>query len=167
MKTIIIPTDLSINSLDLVKNAVLNYPNEIINIVLSYGHEMRLSDFQPMNFLSSRNFKSNINENFINLKQKLFQEHKNQIGKINVEAFTGMNSFAFANFLEAHQISEALIPETAQNSFPSREYFDISDLIRENMQKVIEVKTRKKDLRQKDCKLTVTSISKKVNFLEN
>jgi len=167
MKTIIIPTDLSIDSLDLVKNAVLNYPDEIINIVLSYGREIRLTDFEPMNFLSTRNFNSNINENFINLKQKLFHEHKNQIGKISIEAFSGMNSFAFANFLEAHQISEALIPATAQNKFPSKGYFDIRDLIKANMKKVIEVQTRKKDLKQTDYKLTVTSISKTMNFIEN
>lgn len=166
MKTIIIPTDLSLNSLSLIKNAVLNYPDEVISIILSYGYEIRITDFQPMNFLGSRRFKSNSSEKFLNLKQKLFQDHKNQIRKISVVPFSGMNSFAFLNFLESHGINEALIPAEALNDFPSGKYFDISSLIKANIKKVIEVQTKNKS-EQLDYKLTITSISKKINLLKN
>lgn len=162
MKTIIIPTDLSLNSLDLVKNAVLHFPNEQINIVLAYGFEVRVSDFQPMDFLGSRGFKSEINKNFLHLKKKISLEHKNQIGKLTIEAFTGTNTIAFKNFLIAHNITMALVPEIPQDSFSTKNHFDISPLIQSNMDKIITIMTSTTDKIKSDSALSINSLNQQV-----
>lgn len=164
MKTIIIPTDLSLGSLDLVKNAVLNFPGEKINIVLTYGMKLAMSEFQPMEFLGNRNYKSEICHKFTRLKKRLFIEHKNQINKIDIEVFTGTNAIAFSNFLKRNNISIALIPNTALRNFPTKKHYDITKLIKSNMSNIIEVDHDGRSEFHNNSGLTVTSISQKINL---
>lgn len=139
MKTILIPTDLSIGSLDLIKNAVLNFPNQKLNIILTYGLKTHVSDFEPMNFLGSRNSSSTVPKEFVDMKNKLYLEHRNQLSKIRIEAFTGMNSYAFKNFLIANNVTEAIVPKASFNDFPSKTQFDLRDLIIQHIEKLILV----------------------------
>ncbi len=162
MKTIIIPTDLSLNSLDLVKNAVLHFPNEKINIVLTYGFSVRITDFQPMDFLGSRAFKPEINKDFLALKKKLSMEHKNQISRLSIEVFTGTNSIAFKNFLDAHNITTALVSEKPQVSFATKNQFDISPLIQANMDNIITVIGTTTDSLSMDSTMTINSLNPQV-----
>lgn len=139
MKTILIPTDLSTRSLDLIKNAILNFPNEKLNIILAYGLKSHVSDFEPMNFLSARNTSTTINKEFVDMKNKLYLEHRNQLVKIRIEAFTGMNSFAFKNFLIANKVTQAVVPKTSFDNLPSKHQFDLRDLILEHVDQLIMV----------------------------
>lgn len=164
MKTILIPTDLSTESLNLIKNSILNFPNQKINIVLGIGRKTVIGDFEPMDFLGGRNYKAPVSREFASHKNKLYLEHKNQISKIRVEVFTGANKYAFTNFLAANQITDGLMPKTPFNNFTTKNYFDLSQLMRSNMEELVFVDNQVQEPLRKEFNFKVTSILDRINL---
>ena len=163
MKTILIPTDFSVQSLDLIKNAILNFPNQKVNIVLALGKKSMVSDFEPMIFLGLRNSET-IERTFVSKKNKLHLEHKNQISRIQIEVFTGTNKYAFDNFLVANNITDALLPMAPFRNFNAKNYFCLSHLIQANMDKVVKVDNFTEEPTKKEFVFKVTSILDRVNL---
>lgn len=164
MKTILIPTDLSKESLDLIKNAILNFPNQKIKIIMAYGLKTHISDFEPMNFLSSRYLTSELSNDFVNKKNRLQLEHSNQIAKIQIEVFTGTNSYAFKNFLMANEVTDAIIPKSKLRNFSSKNHFDLSDLINKQVTNVIAVNHPVNNTSNDNFKFKVSSILQEIKL---
>src|SRR5690606_7166934 len=138
-KKILIPTDFSTESLQLVEFAILNYSDVPLDIVLVHGYRMPEVYWEVLNFSAIREVRQLSTQAFHDAKLELLREHKKEIQSISIELFTGNNSLAFKNFLAQLDISEALIPSENFLQFPNYRSFDPTYFIRKNMENIREI----------------------------
>ncbi|MDW5288481.1 hypothetical protein [Formosa sp. PL04] len=139
MKTVLIPTDFSENSLQLIKNAVLHYPNETIKLVLASGYRMSINAFNQSSNSRPKLIKSLANKQFYKTLSGLILDHKNKISNVKIELYTGNTNDAFKDFLITNNIDESLIPNNNLSQFPNKKCFDLTGLIGDFSQKVERV----------------------------
>jgi len=139
MKKILIPTDFSTESLQLVEFAILNYNEVPLDIVLVHGYRMPEVYWEVLNFSAIREVRHLSTQAFHDAKLELLREHKKEIQSISIELFTGNNSLAFKNFLAQLHVSEALIPSENFLHFPNYRSFDPTYFIRKNMENIREI----------------------------
>ncbi|MBP1840915.1 hypothetical protein [Formosa algae] len=126
MKTVLIPTDFSEKSLQLIKNAVLHYPEESIHLVLAIGYKMPL-----ISTLSKSKLVSNLpNDAFKTRLSELRLEHGSKITDVKIEMYTGESNEAFKSFLKVNHIDDAIIPKMGLHQFPNKKCFGLCTLIR-------------------------------------
>jgi hypothetical protein len=139
MKNILIPTDFTIESLQLIEYALLNFPNTKLNIVLIAGLRLPDTRWAIFHFSQSEQIKKQLSDEFNEAKRLIIHEHKEAIGNITFQLFSGVNSFAFQNFLEQLNADDAVIPQGNSLYCPKRKWFDTTRLIKKNVKNVIEV----------------------------
>ena len=139
MKTILIPTDFSEQSLQLIKNAVLHYPNESIKLVLAAGYTISLNTSIFSRFSKEKLIKSLTSKNFTKTLSNLIQEHKNTISNVKIELYTGDTNTDFIDFLTANNIDESIIPNSNLRQFSNKKNFDLTPLIDNFSPKVARV----------------------------
>ncbi|WP_299780975.1 hypothetical protein [uncultured Formosa sp.] len=125
MKTILIPTDFSEKSLQLIKNAVLHFPEESIQIVLATGYQTSILNWSTKSKLVS----IIADKKFYKLLSDIKLEHGSKISNVNIDLYTGKTNEAFKAFLESNNIEDAIIPKNKLIQFPNNKCFDICDLI--------------------------------------
>lgn len=105
MKNILIPTDFSIRSLDLVKAAVHAGINEPMNILLV--HCFKMSDNIQELMMLSRRMKDyeHISDEFKAVCRELEERYPARINRIRVECFYGSTIAVFKNYLYGNDIS--------------------------------------------------------------
>ncbi|WP_053992392.1 hypothetical protein [Mangrovimonas sp. TPBH4] len=141
MKTVLIPTNFSESSLQLLKSAVLNYPEDTLHIVFASGYRIGESLFDYMNFSNTRILNFIAAPEYLEVQKKLFEDHGYKVKNIQNVVFTGNNKYAFKDFLEMYNIDEALIPGKGFTSFVSKKCFDITPYVRKSDIKHIEVES--------------------------
>jgi hypothetical protein len=111
MKTLLIPTDFNLKSLDCIAGLTQRYYPEKVNIVLV--HMMKITDCaQELQMLSRRSAEyQHISQDFYNTCAKLKQKHANSINNIRIEFFYGSTVAVFKNFLEANQVDTIVMLE--------------------------------------------------------
>ncbi|WP_159023255.1 hypothetical protein [Formosa sp. L2A11] len=125
MKTVLIPTDFSEKSLQLIKNAVLHYPEESIKLVLATGYKT-----STVNCYTKSKLISIISDKqFHNLLSDIKLEHGSKISNVKIDLYTGKTNEDFKSFLETHRIEAAIIPKNKLTQFPNNKCFNICDLI--------------------------------------
>lgn len=139
MRNILIPTDFTIASLQLIEYALLNFPNTKLNIVLIAGFRSPDTRWTIFHFNEREQIRKQISEEFNEAKRLLIREHKEVIENITFQLFTGVNSFAFQNFLQQHEVTDAVIPKSNSIQYPSRKFFDTTKFIKKNVKNIIEV----------------------------
>ena len=139
MKKVLIPTDFTIESLELVEYAILNFPNTTLDIVLVAGYRLPDTRWAVANFSAKEQIHQQLHEPFRVAMRRLLLEHKNHISNLHFEVFTGINSFAFRNFMEQHEVSCALIPKGKMLHFSGNRWFDITGFIKKNITELIEI----------------------------
>ncbi len=105
MKNILIPTDFSVRSLEMVKAAVHAEINEPMNILLV--HFFKMSDNIQELMMLSRRMKDyeHISEEFRKVCAELEKNYPARINSIKVECFYGSTVAVFKNFLFGNAIS--------------------------------------------------------------
>jgi len=104
MKTLLIPTDFKLESLNSIPELVERfYPNKI-NIVLV--HMMQITDcIQELLMLSRRSTEyRHISQEFYDACTSLKQEHEGVVSNIRIDFFYGSTVAVFKNFLEANDV---------------------------------------------------------------
>ncbi|WP_434036090.1 hypothetical protein [Formosa sp. 4Alg 33] len=129
MKTVLIPTDFSEKSLQLIKNAVLHYPNDPIQLVLASGYNKRLNSSNPFGYSKSKLIKRLASGIFQDTLSNLILDHKNKIYSVNIELYTGTSDRDFNDFLRLNHIDESIIPSSELCQFQNRNCVDITPLI--------------------------------------
>jgi hypothetical protein len=111
MKNVLIPTDFSIRSLNLVKAAVQTNLDEPLNIVLV--HFFKMSDnIQELMMLSKRmKDYDNISEAFKATCRELEDSYPQRINAIRIECFYGSTLAVFKNYLFGNGISLIIYDE--------------------------------------------------------
>ena len=145
MRNILIPTDFTIASLQLIEYALLNFPNTKLNIVLIAGFRLPDTRWAVFHFSESKQIRMQLSEEFIEAKHLIIREHKEAIENITFQLFSGVNSFAFQNFLEQLHLDYAVIPKGNTLYYPNRKWFDTTRLIKKNVKNIIEVPVELKE----------------------
>jgi hypothetical protein len=139
MKKILIPTDFTVESLELVEYAILNYPDTKLDIILVAGFRLPEERWAVTHFSSSEQVRRQLTDQFIAAKRRLLLEHRNNIYNLSFELFTGINSCAFQNFLEQHDVQSAIVPNGEMLHYQSNKWFDVTGFLRKNVDDVVEV----------------------------
>jgi hypothetical protein len=104
MKTILIPTDFKLESLNAVSRLVETLQPQKLNIVMV--HLLAITDCMgELELLSRRSAEYRlISDEFYNTCTRLKQQHPEVIEKIDITFFYGYTMAAFRNFLDAQQV---------------------------------------------------------------
>lgn len=121
-KTIIIPTDFTIESLEVLKETLDQNTKENYNLILLHGVDVGNSITELLTFNKHKLLRKLSNTDFEDACAIIKNKFESKITSFRVDIFTGYNQAAFDNYLEANNVEEALIPEeelvkTSKNSF--------------------------------------------------
>jgi len=110
MKTLLIPTDFTQQSVQGIPALLQKYYPEKINFVLV--HMLKITDnVGELLMLSRRNVEyRQIPDNFYIRCRETERRYAERIGKINITFFYGSTVATFNNFLEAHEINAIVSP---------------------------------------------------------
>ncbi|TXF89137.1 hypothetical protein FUA23_11540 [Neolewinella aurantiaca] len=145
MKRILIPTDYTPESLQLIEYAFLNFPDTRLDIVLLAGCKMFESKWRIMHFTPQDFIYQQMNDEFIQEKRHMILEHKGQLGQIQFELFTGSNSFAFQNFLLTLDADTAVLPDDGVLMNPDRKWFDTTSYLRKSVANIIQAPVERRN----------------------
>ena len=128
-RTILIPTDFSIESLNLFKAAAQSSLPERVHIV--FFHSIYLSSsIMELLFSSPKEMRESlITENFRNGCTIIRNKFASSIITDRIEFFHGGSQAAFQNFLEGNGITEVFIPKNYTFKKPSPRSFDPTPMI--------------------------------------
>lgn len=112
-RTVLIPTDFSIESLNLFKYAAQHAP-ESLNIVLVHGIHLSDSIFDLLFRTRTGSISKLTNPDFDDACRILCNKYASRINSLRIEIFSGFTQSAFQNFLEGNRITEILAPKTYQ-----------------------------------------------------
>ena len=136
MKTLLIPTDFNIRSLNCIPALTKQYAPEKINIVLV--HMMKITDnIQELLMLSRRSTEyQHISEEFYNTCAELRQNH-NHINNIRIEFFYGSTIAVFKNFLEANEVDAIVMLENYEYAMLNKNSVDPNQMVNRSGQPII------------------------------
>lgn len=139
MKRVLIPTDFTVESLQLIEYAVLNFPKTPLEVILVSGFKLPDTRWGITHFSEKREINKFTTESFAKAKQTFIREHSDTIGNVHVRLFTGYNSLAFQNFSEQLQAHDAIVPKGKFLHYSNANSFDPTRYIRKNVTNVIEI----------------------------
>ena len=125
MKTILIPTDFTIESLNTVKGAFKKINDgEQVNLILVYSAYLSDSITDRLFFSKEKYLMASQGEKFREACHVLLNTYASRVHSLRTELFCGYTKSAFANFLEANQVDEVMIPGTYTLKMSSPRSFD-------------------------------------------
>lgn len=113
--TIIIPTDFTVQSLNVLKTVLTqNHNKEVYDIILL--HSLSVSDSIRDLLFSSKHQQINalMNPEFAEAYEVIRNKFNSQISSLRIDLFTGYNLAAFKNYVEANKVEKIFIA----NQFP-------------------------------------------------
>lgn len=110
MTTILIPTDFTLQSLNMVKDAARGFAGQPLNVVLFHALHMP-TDIQDLLFLSNRVPHEKITDDFRRTCAAIKRKNSNVISQINFRHMYGSTNAVFRNFIEANLIEAIFMPE--------------------------------------------------------
>ncbi|GHB70767.1 hypothetical protein [Persicitalea jodogahamensis] len=123
MKTILIPTDFTIESLNTLKEAI-KLQSEKVNVVLVYfaGTPDSITE---MLFFSKENYLSSFqSERFQEACQILLNTYASKVNSFRIELFSGFWQRVFTSFLEINEVDEVFIPKNYSMKLKNPRSFD-------------------------------------------
>ena len=109
MRKILIPTDLSVNSLILLERA-LDDCQQLTNIVLVYGASLS-SSITELLFYSKEDYLEELKSETFNKAITIIEKkHEDVINSLTIDIFFGGTKNAFNNFIEGQKITHAYLP---------------------------------------------------------
>lgn len=109
MKNVLIPTDFTLSSLELVSN-VAYACNDTLNIMLFHAFEMPDSTIDAIHRLNQRSYNDLISADVRQKCRGLKAQHAN-IGEVTFRIMYGSTTAAFCNFAEAHSVDMLAIAD--------------------------------------------------------
>ncbi len=138
-RTILIPTDFSIESLKLLINAAQSVPIGSVNIV--FLHCAYLPDsIVDLLFFSKEDFIESLTTKDFNDACKVIKnKYAAKINSTRIEIFSGNNQAAFQNFLEGNKIDEIFISKNYKAKKANKKSFDAMPFILKTNLPITEV----------------------------
>jgi hypothetical protein len=129
MKTILLPTDLQIESLNLFSHAIHKNSTTELNIILLTG--IRSSDsIVELLFPSRTEYAGLISKDFKNAYEIIKNRNASIVKSIRVEFFSGISRNAARNFIDANGVDEIFLPRDYKLNLSARGSFDIIPLLK-------------------------------------
>ena len=110
MTTILIPTDFTLTSLNMVKDAASRFRGQRLNIVLFHALYMP-TDIHDLLFLPARVPYEKVTEDFRHACTVIKKKNSDVIAQINFRYMYGSTNAVFRNFMEANTIDAIFMPE--------------------------------------------------------
>ncbi|WPP50519.1 hypothetical protein [Catalinimonas niigatensis] len=132
-KTILVPTDFSIESLHVVKSLLSRaHEEELFNIILLSGVHLSDSITELLFFSRTSLIQSMSNRHFDEACMVIKNKFSSQINSMCKDIFTGATQSAFNNYVEANKIDKAYISTNYKLQMPSKKSFDILPYIKKS-----------------------------------
>lgn len=114
MKTLLVPTDFKLQSLNCIPELIEDFYPAKLNIILV--HMMQITDdIQELLMLSRRSAEyQHISQSFYNTCASLKRNYSESIHDISIEFFYGSTVVVFKNFLEANQVDAVVLLKNYQ-----------------------------------------------------
>jgi hypothetical protein len=110
MTTILIPTDFTLQSLNMVKDAASKFRGQRLNIILFHALYIP-TDIHNLLFLSPKVPHEKITEEFRHACTVIKKKNSNEIAQITFRHMYGSTNAVFRNFIEANKIDAIFMPE--------------------------------------------------------
>jgi len=139
-KTILIPTDFTIESLNVVKSFLSKSNKEsTYDIILLHSVHLNDSITDLLFFSRIDTINSLTNRQFNDACDIIKNKYASQINSIRKDIFTGINQASFNNYIEANRVDEAFIPANYKLNLSSKKSFDILPFIKQSDLHVDEI----------------------------
>jgi hypothetical protein len=106
LKTILIPTDFTLESLYVLKQAIVDHQKERVNIILVHGVHNSDSITDLLFFSKDKFIQQLSNEEFDEAVRLFCTHYESTINSIRKDIFTGFTQAAFNNYLNANSVNE-------------------------------------------------------------
>ena len=128
-KTILIPTDFSVKSLNLAKTALQKDKGKL-DIILIHG--LLLSDsITELLFYSKKKLLAKLETpEFQDSCQLLLSKYEEKINSLTIDVFSWKSQSAFDNYLDANEVKDAYIPVNYEFEFKNPSSFDLIPFFR-------------------------------------
>ncbi|MDC6386507.1 hypothetical protein D2V93_05395 [Flagellimonas taeanensis] len=123
-KKILIPTDFSVKSLELVRKAIVETGDQPLEIVLLHGTILSNSITDLLFFSKTRLVRELQSKEFVEACTVLKNKYPAKIHSLYVEVITSNSSAYIKNFVDATQISEIFVPPHGVLNFKGAKGFD-------------------------------------------
>jgi hypothetical protein len=132
-KTILIPTDFTVESLQLVKSFLSrSNSNESYDILLVHGVDLGDSITDLLFFSKNKHIELLSNKAFEDACDIIINKYDSQINSLRKDIFTGYTQSAFNNYVEANNVGEAFVPGNYKLNLRHKKSFDILPYIRKS-----------------------------------
>lgn len=128
-KTIVIPTDFTVQSLNVLKTVLSqNSTRQQYNIILLHGFNLGDSIRDLLFFSKHQHIASLMNTEFEEAYEVIRNKFDSQICSLKIDLFTGYNSSAFNTYLEVNKVEQIFISDK-KPAFANKNSFDLSRFI--------------------------------------
>lgn len=132
-KTILVPTDFSIESLHVVKSLLSKaHEDEVFDIILLNGVHLSDSITELLFFSRTSLIQSMSNRHFDEACMVIKNKFSSQINSMRKDIFTGTTQAAFNNYVEANKIDMAYISTNYELQMTSKKSFDVLPYIKKS-----------------------------------
>lgn len=118
-KTILIPIDFKIESLNTLKLTLSSIKNQQVNVVLMYAEDLTDSITGLLFYNPKKAIKSLLSSEFEEAISIIKNRYETMIDSISIELFHGYNANAFKNFVEAKKIDSIYLPKSYSLRLPT------------------------------------------------
>jgi hypothetical protein len=124
-KTILIPTDFTIESLNTVKGALDQAGDGKVNIILACAADPGDSITDLLFFCKSKYINSLQNDKFREACEILKNKYASQVNSFCIELFTGYRQAAFENFLQGLKVDQVFVPANYKFKLSNGRCYDL------------------------------------------
>lgn len=126
-KTILLPTDFTLNSLNLAKQAIEKnaHSNAKLNLLLVHGIDVSDSITDLLFFSKGKLLKSLIDDTFQEGCSVLRNGFGDELNSLRIDLFTGFTQSAFNAYVQANQVDAILYADSTTKLRPHRSSVDI------------------------------------------
>lgn len=117
-KTILIPTDFCVESLNTLRLALRHYEDESVNVVLMYAEELSDSITELLFYNPEKTIKNLKTAEFDEALSIIKNRYETIINSVSYEVFNGHNTNAMSSFIESKAVDMIFIPKSYRFHFP-------------------------------------------------
>ncbi|MBD8490864.1 hypothetical protein IFO69_19080 [Echinicola sp. CAU 1574] len=139
-KTILIPTDFSVKSLNIVKSALSINDDCELEILLVHGIYLPDSMTDLLLFSKKKLLQDLETAEFRASCQMIASKYESRLLELSLDIFSGYNQSAFENYLEANQIDEIYAPTDHAFKPRHKNSFDMMPFIHRSTTNLVKVK---------------------------
>lgn len=129
-RTILVQTDFTVNSLNLIIKALESAPDsEQVTLVLGYGINLTDSITELLFFSEAKLLSALRSEHFDEALDVIRNRYSKNIRSIEFKLFSGYTNSAFKNYVSGIGITEAFVDRGLEMTLPRNRSFDINPYI--------------------------------------